>query len=64
MFKNATPVSDQDEINAFLDDLREGGKVNMFAAPPLLQEMFDIPRKEARQAFAYWANHFGSAETR
>lgn len=43
---------------AFLDHLRENGKINMFGAPAVLSETFGIPKSEARIIFWDWADKF------
>jgi len=41
-----------------LDDLRESGEINMFAAPRVLQEMFDLSKFEARDIVSAWMEQF------
>jgi len=43
-----------EEINAYLDALRESGLVNMLGAAPLLQEKFGFSRNEAKLALLDW----------
>lgn len=50
---------DEQEVFRFLDALREGGKINMFGAPPYIQEMFGVTREEARTLFGAWTKQFG-----
>ena len=38
----------------FLDDLRESGDINMFGAAPVLAEMFDLSKFEARDILSAW----------
>ena len=40
------------------DDLRESGTMNMFGAPKLLQETFDLSKSEAREIFIAWTESF------
>jgi len=54
------PHTDQETISSFLDSLRESGAINMFSAPAVLEDAFDLSKTEARQAFKYWADNFGS----
>ena len=42
------------EYFAFLDSLRESGQINMFGAPSVLQEAFDLNRHEARDIVKSW----------
>ena len=47
------------EYFEFLDGLRESGEINMFGAPTVLQEVFDLGRHEARDVVAAWMKQFG-----
>jgi hypothetical protein len=47
-------MTTQDEVNTYLDDLREEGSVNMFGAAPYLVEDFGITSKEARAMLGVW----------
>jgi len=57
------------EHKKYLDDLRDSGVTNMFAAPSYVEEEFGIPRWEAREIVKEWMDsyekeqwnqHFGS----
>jgi len=39
----------------FLDELRDSGQINMFGAPRVLQDQFDLDKKEAQEIFSAWA---------
>lgn len=41
-----------------LDDVRESGAMNMFAAPKWLQENFDLTKQEAREIVTAWMKQF------
>ena len=47
------------EYFEFLDSLRDSGEINMFGAPRVLQEMFDLSKWEARDIVAAWMKQFG-----
>ena len=47
------------EYFEFLDSLRESGEINMFGAPSVLQDMFDLSKYEARDIVAEWMKQFG-----
>ncbi len=47
------------EYFEFLDDLRESGEINMFGAPSVLQEVFDLSKYEARDIVSAWMKQFG-----
>lgn len=47
----------QKEIFAWLNALREGGKVNMFEAPRLMEGQFDMTPEEAKTAFWEWTQN-------
>ena len=44
----------------FLDTLRESGEINMFGAPRVLQDMFDISKYEARDIVSAWMKQFSA----
>lgn len=46
------------DIFDFLDDLRESGDINMFGAAPVLQEVFDLSKHEARAVLSDWMKQF------
>ncbi len=46
----------------FLNHLRESGKINMFGAPAVLVEAFNIPSKEAKEIFWAWTQNFEDGE--
>lgn len=49
----------QEEINLFLDDLREIGITNMFGAVPYIQlEYPELTEQQAKQALLNWMNTF------
>lgn len=45
-------------IFAFLDDLRDSGKINMFGAAPYVEEVFGLERREARKVVIDWMESF------
>mgnify|MGYP003644218360 CR=1 FL=1 len=48
----------QNEVNLFLDDLRESGSVNMFGAGSSIQEMFGVTKHDAHRFLATWMETF------
>lgn len=50
--------SDYDFYFSVLDELRESGKMNMFAAPRMLQQEFEMTKQEAEQIFTAWTETF------
>ncbi len=44
----------------YLDELREGGSVNMFGAGPVLSAAFGLKRSEASEVLLYWMATFGA----
>ncbi len=38
----------------YLTDLRDSGRVNMYAAPAMLQSIFGLNKKDAREVFDKW----------
>tara|TARA_R110002012_G_scaffold230386_1_gene403105 strand:+ start:54 stop:236 length:183 start_codon:yes stop_codon:yes gene_type:complete len=55
-------VPTQDEVNVFLDDLRESGSVNMFGAGSSIQDQFGITKYEANRFLQVWMNTFGERQ--
>ena len=47
-----------EKVFSFLDDVRESGLVNMFAAPRILQENFPMTKEQAKFAFELWTKTF------
>jgi hypothetical protein len=48
----------KEDIFAFLDNVRESGKINMFGAAPVLQEVFGLDRRDARDMLREWMDTF------
>lgn len=48
------------EMFTFLDDLREGGSINMFGAPKVLQEAFGLTKAESFEVFTAWTEQFSN----
>jgi len=44
-----------------LDNIRESGVMNMFAAPRWMEENCDLSRADARAVFMAWTEQFGGA---
>ncbi len=38
----------------FLDDIQKSGKINMFGAPRVLREMFDLDKQESFKIVEEW----------
>ena len=53
-----TEFPDQLVFFQFLDQLREDGKINMFGAAPVLQEVYGLTRSEARKILLEWMDTF------
>ena len=45
-------------IFEYLDDLREGGTINMMGAPRELQAEFGLDKIEAHEIFKLWCENF------
>lgn len=48
----------QDQVFAFLDMLRESGKINMFGASPYIQKAFEFNKAQARQYLLAWMESY------
>ena len=51
-------MEDKSVYFAFLDQLREDGQVNMFGAAPVLAEVYDLSKTEARKVLLEWMDTF------
>jgi len=48
-----------EEVYTFLDNLRESGIVNMFAAGPYVKDAFNLSSSEARKLLTGWMKAYG-----
>jgi len=48
----------QEEVNVFLDNLRESGAINMFGAAPYVSDAFGVSKYEARDLVKNWMQTF------
>jgi len=46
----------------YLDDLRDGGTINMFGARPYVEAEFGLDKSDARIVVSYWMKTFGKGE--
>jgi hypothetical protein len=53
-----TVMSKQEQVNYFLDELRESGVTNMFGAAPYIVEEFGVTRQEAKDLLLNWMQTF------
>ena len=51
-------MNKQEQVNYFLDELRESGVTNMFGAAPYIVEEFGVTRKEAKSFLLNWMQTF------
>ncbi len=51
-------MSLQEQVNYFLDELRESGVTNMFGAAPYIVKEFGVTRKEAKSFLLNWMQTF------
>ncbi len=51
-------MSKQEQVNYFLDDLRDSGATNMFGAAPYIVEEFGVSRNEAKALLLNWMQTF------
>lgn len=52
-------IVEQDHLE-YLDDLRDSGETNMYAASPYVADEFCISREESRTILSYWMKTFGA----
>jgi len=53
-----TCLNMQEEVNDYLDALRESGATNMFGAAPYIVEEFGVSRSNAKQFLLNWMQTF------
>ena len=51
-------MSLQEQVNYFLDELRDSGVTNMFGAAPYIVEEFGVTRQEAKDLLLNWMQTF------
>ena len=51
-------MSKQEQVNDYLDALREDGSINMFGAVPYIVEEFGFSRRDAQQYLVNWMQTF------
>jgi len=54
----------QEEVNLFLDDLRESGATNMFGAAPHVADAFGVSKYEARDLVIKWMETFAERQSK
>lgn len=55
---NDNQVDQNAKYFEYLNFLRESGKINMFAAPPVLAKAFGLQAAEARKIWIKWTETF------
>lgn len=50
----------QEEVFAYLIELRDSGGTNMWGAPPYLEKEFGFDKEEAKSYFVAWIDTFKS----
>ena len=55
-------MSMQEQVNDFLNDLRDSGAINMFGAVPYIVEEFGVNKYEARDLLKNWMNSFSNRD--
>jgi hypothetical protein len=53
-----TNMNMQEQVNDFLNDLRDSGAINMFGAVPYIVEEFGVNKYEARDLLKNWMMSF------
>ena len=51
-------MSKQEQVNDYLDALRDSGATNMFGAAPYIVEEFGVSRNEAKTLLLNWMQTF------
>ena len=47
-------AADQQKVFLYLDGLRESGKINMFGATPVIEDVFGVSRSIAKELLGKW----------
>lgn len=55
-------MPEEKEVFAFLDSIRESGDINMYAAAPVIVEVYGVDKQEARTLLKMWMRQFGRSE--
>ena len=53
----------QEQVNRFLNDLRETGATNMFGATPYIQEIFGVTKYDAQRFLVKWMETYEERTT-
>ncbi len=56
------PLTLQEQVNDFLNDLRDSGAINMFGAVPHIVEEFGVDKYEARDLLKNWMLSFSDRD--
>lgn len=51
-------MTKQDEINKYLDELRERGVCNMWGAGAYVQKVFGVSERDANDSLGVWMDSF------
>jgi len=49
---------DMEKYFKFLDTLRDSGRINMYGAPMVLREHYDLTKQESYDIFTAWTEQF------
>lgn len=55
---NDVPNNKDDIYFEYLDDLRDSGATNMYAAVPYLMDAYDLPKQEAINVLVRWVKTY------
>lgn len=55
-----TDQYEEEDVNLYLDKLRESGKTNMFGAGAYLMSEFNMTRQQASKALTEWMRTFST----
>ena len=48
----------EENVKAYLEELRESGDTNMFGASPYLESEFGMSRNDAKAALTWWMGQY------
>ena len=58
-YEGKPDAADQQKVFLYLDGLRESGKINMFGATPVIEDVFGVNKSIARELLAKWMATYG-----
>lgn len=58
MSNEQVPEGYDEDVKEYLDELRDGGSINMMGAAPYLQAKFGFEKRQARDVLMHWISEY------